>query len=139
MIKFSITKGFQPEIHDLVLDIVKDVNSMPKYWKGIRELNLTKVSDNLYEGKIRFAFPSTSTVRIEVNDDSVKLRFLRGILQGQNEIRVLKDKVTSTWEVKMPFYMRPFDGRNKEHFEQGTTHALERIIEEAKVRLTSKG
>ncbi|BCS93840.1 SRPBCC family protein [Metallosphaera javensis (ex Sakai et al. 2022)] len=135
MIEFRIVKEFPPNLRERIWEIVKDVNSMPNYWKGIRELHVNKVADNMFEGEVRFAFPSTSRVRIEILDHSVILHFLSGILKGTNRIDVQDSAITSTWRVEMPLYMKPFEGRNREHFSQGTEHALERIIET--VRLTS--
>ncbi|AWS00223.1 hypothetical protein [Metallosphaera hakonensis] len=137
MISFSVSKTFSPELREEIWEIVKDINSMPKYWKGIRELNVNQVSHNVFEGSVRFAFPSTSRVRIQVLDYAVLVSFLNGILSGENRIEVGQGELRSTWNVEMPFYMRPFEGRNKEHFMEGAEHALERIIAEAIGKLSN--
>ncbi|BBL47495.1 SRPBCC family protein [Metallosphaera sedula] len=133
MIEFEVVKEFPTTLRERIWEVVKDVNSMPNYWKGIRELHINKVSENVFEGEVRFAFPSTSRVRIEVLDRAVVLHFLSGILKGTNRIEVRDSTIVSTWKVEMPLYMKPFEGRNKEHFSQGTEHALERIIEAVKL------
>jgi hypothetical protein len=134
MIRFKVSKEI--ENPNVLWEVVKDVSSIPNYWKGIRELRVKEISPGIYEGEVKFAFPSTSKVRLEIRENERKLlfHFLGGILKGFNEVRVGERTIESTWEVEMPLYMRPLESRNQEHFRQGTENALERMINEAKTR-----
>ncbi|QKQ99120.1 SRPBCC family protein [Metallosphaera tengchongensis] len=134
MIEFLVVRSFKPLRRETVWEVIREVNSMPQYWKGIRELNVRQVSDRTYEGAVRFAFPSSSDVRIDLGEFSLTMNFLKGILKGMNRIEVSSTEVTSHWKVEMPLYMKPFEKRNEEHFRSGTEHALDRILEEAKRR-----
>ncbi|WP_338602084.1 SRPBCC family protein [Sulfolobus tengchongensis] len=132
MIEFTIEKSFTlPE--EVVWTIVRDVNSIPKYWRGVRELDVKEVSKNIYEGKIRFAFPSNGRVRITVdeNEKSLTFEYLDGPIRGYNKVKVFKGKIISEWRVRMSGLLRLSENWNKNHFMQGTEHALERILNDA--------
>jgi hypothetical protein len=116
-----------------VWKVASDVYSIPEFWKGVSKLEVRRVGDH-YEGKVRFAFPSTSEVRITVNDSNKVLRieFLRGIIVGFNEVRVTEREIISHWKVKTSSLIRFLDKRNYQHFKLGAEHALERIAKRAK-------
>ncbi len=131
MIEFVVSKEIEDP--DKVWQIVKDVNSIPEFWRGISRLDVKRVGDH-YEGVVRFAFPSTSQVRITVDEASKTLRveFLKGIIVGFNEVKVTEKEIISHWRVKTSPLIRFLDRRNYEHFKLGAEHALERIAERAK-------
>ncbi|ADX85025.1 hypothetical protein [Saccharolobus islandicus] len=132
MIEFVIEKSFNmPE--DIVWRIARDVNSIPNYWKGVRELNVKEVDKNVYEGRIRFAFPSSGKVRIIINDDERTLTFeyLDGPIRGYNKVKLSKGKISSEWRVTMIGLLKLAEGWNRDHFMEGTEHALERILNAA--------
>ncbi|BDC18669.1 SRPBCC family protein [Acidianus sp. HS-5] len=132
MITFSVSRKFNASPLT-VWEIVKDINSIPKYWKGTRELQLNKVGEGVYEGKIRFAFPSKGKIRLTVDDENRKLTFsyLSGPIKGYNVVEVKDNEITSTWKVKMSLLLSFAENWNAKHFKEGTEHALERIISEA--------
>lgn len=132
MITFSVSRKFNIP-SQVVWEIVKDVNSIPKYWKGTRELNVREISKGVYEGEIRFAFPSRGKVRITVEEEYKRLTFfyLSGPIKGTNVVEVKDNEITSTWNVKMSLLLKFAESWNSNHFKQGTEHALERIISEA--------
>ncbi|AWR94201.1 SRPBCC family protein [Acidianus brierleyi] len=132
MIEFRVSREIKnPEA---VWKVASDVVSIPKYWKGISRLDVQKVGDH-YEGKVRFAFPSTSYVRIFVDDDNkiMKIEFTKGIIKGFNEVGVKESEIYSFWKVSESIILKPFEKRNFEHFKLGAEHALERIIESVNV------
>jgi hypothetical protein len=132
MIEFRVSKEIRnPEA---VWKIASDVESIPKYWKGISRLDVKKVGD-YYEGKVRFAFPSTSYVRIFVDKEKriMRIEFTKGIIKGFNEIGVKENEIYSFWKVSESILLKPFEKRNYEHFKLGAEHALERIIDSINV------
>ncbi|ARM75223.1 SRPBCC family protein [Acidianus manzaensis] len=131
MIEFTVNRTFNCD-QDLIWKITKEINSIPKFWKGTRELNVKETSKGTYEGTIRFAFPSTGKVKIIVNDNDKTLTFqyISGPIKGFNIVKVDKNQISSRWEVSMSLILRLMEKRNAEHFKLGTEHALERIIEE---------
>ncbi|MFP3198152.1 MAG: SRPBCC family protein, partial [Sulfolobaceae archaeon] len=64
MINFEICKEIDDR--EKVWDVVKDVKKIPEFWKGTRELNVEETSQGVYEGDVRFAFPSKGKVKIEI-------------------------------------------------------------------------
>jgi hypothetical protein len=133
MITFSVSKKFDVS-PQAVWNIVKDVNSIPKYWKGTRELHVNKVGDGIYEGVVRFAFPSKGRIRLIVDDENGKLTFnyLSGPIKGYNIVEVKENEIISSWRVRMSLLLALAESWNAKHFKQGTEHALDRIISEAK-------
>ncbi|MQL54219.1 SRPBCC family protein [Acidianus ambivalens] len=133
MITFSVSKKFDVS-PQAVWNIVKDVNSIPKYWKGTRELHVNKVAEGIYEGVVRFAFPSKGRIRLIVDDENRKLTFnyLSGPIKGYNIVEVKENEIISSWRVKMSLLLALAESWNAKHFKQGTEHALDRIISEAK-------
>ena len=126
MISFTVCKEVKDK--EKVLSIIKDVKRMPEFWKGTRELNVVEVGQGVYEGEVKFAFPSKGKVRIEVLENKVVVNYLKGPVIGKHEIYVEGDKICSSWNVRLSF---PFNLREKwtaEHFKSGTVHALERIV-----------
>ncbi|MUM64964.1 SRPBCC family protein [Acidianus infernus] len=133
MITFSVGRKFDVS-PQAVWSIVKDVNSIPKYWKGTRELHVDKIAEGVYEGTVRFAFPSKGRIRLIIDDENRKLTFnyLSGPIKGYNIVEVKENEIISTWRVKMSLLLTLAESWNAKHFKQGTEHALERIISEAK-------
>ncbi len=132
MIEFRVSREIKnPEA---VWKVASDVPSIPKYWKGISRLDIIKVGDH-YEGKVKFAFPSTSYVRILVDDNSkvMRIEFTKGIIKGFNEVGVKENEIYSFWKVSESILLKPFEKRNFEHFKLGAEHALERIIDSVNV------
>ncbi|AEE93168.1 conserved hypothetical protein [Acidianus hospitalis W1] len=133
MITFSVSKKFDVS-PQAVWNIVKDINSIPRYWKGTRELHVNKVAEGIYEGVVRFAFPSKGRIRLIVDDKNRKLTFnyLSGPIKGYNIVEVKENEIISSWRVKMSLLLALAESWNAKHFKQGTEHALDRIISEAK-------
>ncbi|BFH73838.1 hypothetical protein SJAV_17820 [Sulfurisphaera javensis] len=130
MIKFTICKEIGNE--DKVWEIIKDPYKIPNYWKGTRELNIKEIGRNIYEGDIKFAFPSSGKVRIMVDDNSkrVIINYLSGPIRGIHEITIENKQLCSKWSVELSLLLKPMEKRTEEHFKSGTIHAIERIISE---------
>ncbi|BCU71020.1 SRPBCC family protein [Stygiolobus caldivivus] len=130
MISFVVCKDIKYG-RERVWDIISDVRKIPEFWKGTRELNVVEVSKGVYEGEVKFAFPSKGKVRIEVHSEENKviINYLKGPVIGQHEIYIDGEKVCSKWNVRLTF---PFNLRERwteEHFRSGAEHALDRVIE----------
>lgn len=128
MIDFTICKNISDR--EKVWEIVRNPYDIPNYWKGTRELNIKEIQKGVYEGEIRFAFPSSGKVRIVVDDDSKKvmINYLSGPVKGYHEIIVETDKICSKWNVQLSLFLRPFEKRTEVHFKSGTVNALDRIV-----------
>lgn len=139
MIEFTICKDFNGR-RDRIWELVKDVSLIPEFWKGTRQLNVVEKSNGVYEGEVKFAFPSKGKIRIEIDEEkkTLKMIYLSGPIKGLNTITVGESTICSQWNVKLTF---PFNLRSnwiKDHFMSGTEHALERIISTSKNQLVEK-
>jgi hypothetical protein len=128
MINFEICKEIDDR--EKVWDVVKDVKKIPEFWKGTRELNVEETSQGIYEGDVRFAFPSKGKVKIEIHEGEKRIiiNYLKGPVLGTHEIYITDTKLCSKWNIRLTF---PFSLRERwteEHFKSGTQHALERIL-----------
>lgn len=130
MISFVICKDINDE--NKIWNIIRDPFKIPTYWKGTRELNIKEVQDHVYEGTVKFAFPSSGRVRITVNENErkVQISYLSGPITGTHEIYIQDNKLCSKWNVKLSIFLMPMEKRTEEHFKLGTEHALERIVSE---------
>ena len=135
MIEFEVSKSFSLS-PDLVWGVVREVKDYTKYWHGTRELDVIQVSEEVFEGVARLAFPAKVKVRVTVNDAERKLtvEYLEGVMKGFHTVEVLDREVKSHWRVNLSLWLKPFEGSVKEHFMSGTNHALERILSEAERR-----
>ncbi|MEM0304524.1 MAG: SRPBCC family protein [Saccharolobus sp.] len=136
MIEFRVEKPFTLP-SSIVWEIVRDVNSIPNYWKGTRELDVKEIKEGVYEGTVRFAVPMRGKVRITVSDNDKILLFdyLKGPIIGYNKVSVGENKIVSEWKVRMTGLLKIMDKWNSKHFMEGTQNALERIIQEARNRI----
>ena len=133
MIDFTICKDISDR--EKVWEIVRNPYDIPNYWKGTRELNIKEIQKGVYEGDIRFAFPSSGKVRIVVDEGNKKvtINYLSGPVKGYHEITVETDKICSKWNVQLSLVLRPFEKNTEEHFKSGTVNALDRIVSRAEL------
>ena len=138
MIEFEVSKSFSLS-PDAVWDVVREVKDYTKYWHGTRELHVNQVREGVFEGVARLAFPAKVKVRVTVSDAERKLtvEYLDGVMRGFHTVEILDREIRSHWRVNLSLWLKPFEGRVKEHFKSGASHALERILSEAERRRSS--
>ncbi|MUN29937.1 SRPBCC family protein [Sulfuracidifex metallicus] len=112
---------------DSVVKKLKDIQAMPQYWKGTREINVLSDDGKIAEAKIRFAFPASGKVRITRLENGIRIDYLEGPFKGYQETVVKDGKIVSKWDVKFNWMFRAMEKRNIEHFKEGTKHALLRL------------
>ncbi|BBG23540.1 hypothetical protein [Sulfuracidifex tepidarius] len=110
-----------------VLNKLKDIRSIPTYWKGTRELQVISDDGKVAYAKVRFAFPASGKVRITRLDDGIRMDYLEGPFTGYQETLVGTEKIVSTWDVKFNWMFKMMEKKNVEHFKEGTKHALMRL------------
>ena len=136
MIEFEVSKAFSLS-PDAVWDVVREVKDYTKYWHGTRDLDVTQVSEGVFEGVARLAFPAKVKVKVTVSDAERRLtvEYLEGVMRGSHTVEVLDREIRSHWRVNLSPWLKPFEGRVKGHFMSGVNNALERVIEEAEKRI----
>lgn len=121
---------------DKVWDVVSDIDSEPKFWKGTKEVkNLSKEGD-MVNREITIAFRDQKClqeVRFEPKK-KIEAKFTKGIINGEKIISLIpKDEKTilhTFWDIKLTGMMGMFTGMIKKHIKSGTEQAMQSIKEE---------
>lgn len=120
---------------------LSDVQSIPKYWHGHREVTVLEKDKNKYKVQIMYAFPSLGNGNvgksiIEVDDRKKVLSFdnFEGPVKGKIRIWIDEDKrsIFCTYNVEMSPIYSITKGLIEYHFKQGVEHAFDRLIESQK-------
>jgi carbon monoxide dehydrogenase subunit G len=120
-----------------VWNIISDLDSEPKFWKGTKEIrNITK-DGNVVNREVTIAFKDSKcmqTVTIYPKE-KIHAQFTKGIIEGTKTIMVSpqdsKIKLEAIWNIKLSGMMGMFTGMIKKHVQSGTEQALQSIKEEA--------
>lgn len=117
---------------DGIWRLVKQVESIPRYWHGTKELKVVMKGIE-YEGTAKFAFGGQSRVKIRLEETTrrVIVEYLDGAFTGLQSISVEKGGVSVTWDIHFRGIYRIFGKTNARHFANGSSNALARICEEA--------
>lgn len=113
-----------------VLRRVKDVNSIPLYWHGIKSLKVLSGKEGIYEVKVKFAFPGSSEyrARVTVREDGITIEYLEGPVTGSQEVTLKDEFLESTWNITLHGMAKVMGNRTIDHFREGTERALRRVI-----------
>jgi carbon monoxide dehydrogenase subunit G len=120
-----------------VWNIISDLDSEPKFWKGTKEIrNITK-DGNIVNREVTIAFKDSKclqTVTIYPKE-KIHAQFTKGIIDGMKTISISsqdnKVKLEAVWDIKLTGMMGMFTGMVKKHIQSGTEQALQSIKEEA--------
>jgi len=121
---------------DKVWNIISDLDSEPKFWKGTKEIrNITKVG-NVVNREITIAFRDSKCmqkVTIYPNE-RIHAEFTKGIIDRAKTISVSilgdKTKLEVIWDIKLSGMMGMFTGMIKKHIQGGTEQAFQSIKQE---------
>ncbi len=120
-----------------IWNIIADLDSEPKFWKGTREIRNISKEENVVNREVTIAFKDSKclqTVTIYPKE-KIHAQFTKGILDGTKTISVLpqddKTKLEAIWDIKLSGMMGMFTGMIKKHIQSGTEQALRSIKEEA--------
>ena len=134
-IKFAVSKEVDLGSADKVWRVLSDVEAMPRYWRGHREVRVLSRDGNTYMVRIKFAFPGPGNggiARIEVHEKerTVLINYLKGPIKGYVRNYVDSNTLVSQWDIKITpllLIMKPWI---RKHFMNGAINALKRIIDE---------
>ena len=122
---------------DKVWDLVADLDSEPKFWRGTKEVrNISKVG-NVVTREVTIAFKDSKCMQ-EVTlypKEKIHIQFTKGVIQGTKTITLKpvqnKVKLEAMWDMKLSGMMGMFTGMIKKHIQNGTEQALQGIQQEA--------
>lgn len=121
---------------DKVWDIISDIDSEPKFWKGTKEIRNISKNGNIVNREITIAFRDQKCMQ-EVKlqpKERIETVFTKGIIDGTKIITLAakdgKTLLSVKWDIKLTGMMGMFTGMIKKHIESGTVQALQKIKEE---------
>ena len=132
-IEASITINASP---DKVWEIVSDLDSEPKFWKGTKSIRNISKEGNTVTREVTIVFKDSKcmqTVTVQPKQ-RILIKFTEGIINGTKTIQLIpegeKTKLEAIWDVKLSGMMGMFTGMIKKHIKSGTEQALESIKQE---------
>ena len=120
-----------------VWNIVSDLDSEPKFWKGTKEIRNISKEGNVVNREITIAFKDSKCLQTVTvyPKEKIQAQFTKGIINGTKTITVLpqdnKTMLEAVWDIKLSGMMGMFTGMVKKHIQSGTEQALQSIKEEA--------
>ncbi|WP_188602709.1 SRPBCC family protein [Vulcanisaeta souniana] len=132
-IEFTVSREIDPGDLERVWRALSDISSMPRYWRGHREIEILNADNNTYIARIRFAFPGPSNrglARIEVHNDGklVLINYVKGPIKGYVMNYISGNSLISQWNISISPLFLIMKSWIKRHFMSGTSNALARII-----------
>ena len=121
---------------DKVWEIVSDLDSEPKFWKGTKSIKNISKEGNTVTREVTIVFKDSKcmqTVTVQPKQ-RILIKFTEGIINGTKTIHLIpegeKTKLEAIWDVKLSGMMGMFTGMIKKHIKSGTEQALESIKKE---------
>lgn len=118
---------------DRVWDVVSDVDSEPKFWKGTKEVKNISLEENLVYREVTIAFRDQKCMQ-EVRlypQEKIEAKFVKGIIDGTKTILLVPDGdstvLHTVWDIKLTGMMAMFTGMIKSHIKGGTEQAMHSI------------
>ncbi len=136
MVRIEVSREINAPI-EKVWKIASDVDNEPKYWYGTKSVKNLNATGNTITREVIIAFKNSKCMETVVLNPmkSIEVNITEGPLKGTKVITLNdmggKTKVDVVWDIKLSGMMSMFTGMVKEHIEQGTKDALERISEDA--------
>jgi carbon monoxide dehydrogenase subunit G len=122
---------------DKVWEIVSDLDSEPKFWKGTKEIRNISKDGNTITREVTIAFKDSKcmqTVKLYPKE-KIEVQFTKGIIEGSKIITLVplgnKTKLDAEWNMKLSGMMGMFTGMIKKHIQSGTEQALQSIKQES--------
>ena len=122
---------------DTVWNIISDLDSEPKFWKGTKETKIISREGNVVTREIIIAFRDSKCMQKITMQPKEKIyaEFTKGIIKGSKTLK-LKPKdgnsiLEANWDIKMSGLAGMFTGMVKKHIRSGTEQAIESIKQKA--------
>jgi hypothetical protein len=136
-LRFTVRKALEGAGPEAAWAVVKDVDDIPGYWRGHREVRARRLEDGSWDLAIRFAFPGPNNrgrARATLDEASrtLTLSYVEGPVKGVVKVYVTEGEIVTEWDVSLAWYLRPLEAWVKRHFMSGAQHALDRIVEAAR-------
>jgi carbon monoxide dehydrogenase subunit G len=121
---------------DKVWNIVADLDSEPKFWKGTKEVRNISKEGNTITREVTIAFKDSKCMQTVIlyPKEKIQIQFTKGVIIGTKTITLTplgdKTKLDTLWDMKLSGMMGMFTGMIKKHIQSGTEQALQSIKQE---------
>ena len=122
---------------DKVWNIISDLDSEPRFWKGTKEVRNISKEGNVVNREVTIAFKDSKCLQTVTifPKEKIHAQFTKGVIDGTKTIMVTpqgeKTRLEAVWDIKLSGMMGMFTGMVKKHIQSGTEQALQSIKEEA--------
>ena len=122
---------------DKVWDLVSDLDSEPKFWRGTKEVRNISKEGNIITREVTIAFKDSKCMQKVTlyPKEKIQIEFTKGIIQGTKTVTLTphdnKTRLDALWDMKLSGMMGMFTGMIKKHIQSGTEQALESIKQES--------
>lgn len=122
---------------DKVWNIISDLDSEPKFWKGTKEVRNISKNGNIVTREVTIAFKDSKCMQtVTLNPkEKIQIQFTKGVIEGTKTLTLVqKDSTTRLdvlWDMKLTGMMGMFTGMIKKHIQSGSEQALDSIKQEA--------
>lgn len=122
---------------DKIWNIVSDLDSEPKFWKGTREVRNISKDGNTITREVTIAFKDSKCMQTVTlyPKEKIQIHFTKGVIEGTKTLTLVqienKTRLAVLWDMKLAGMMGMFTGMIKKHIQSGSEQALESIKQEA--------
>lgn len=132
MVRIIVSKSIGAEIRS-VWRIVSDLDSDPKYWRGMRSIRNLSQGDQVLTREVTLAFQNkVQRERVRLTPPSrIEIEFLEGPMEGKKILTLEEEgnstRLTIVWEIKFRGWLSFVSPWISKHIRKGTEVALEKI------------
>ncbi len=122
---------------DKVWDIISDLDSEPKFWRGTKEVRNISKNGNTITREVTIAFKDSKCMQTVTlyPKEKIQIQFTKGVIEGTKTLTLAqkdsKVRLDVLWDMKLTGMMRMFTGMIKKHIQSGSEQALDSIKQES--------
>lgn len=122
---------------DKVWDIISDLDSEPKFWKGTKEVRNISKNGNTITREVTIAFKDSKCMQTVTlyPKEKIQFQFTKGVIEGTKTLTLAqkdnKTRLDVLWDMKLTGMMGMFTGMIKKHIQSGSEQALDSIKQES--------
>ena len=122
---------------DKVWNIISDLDSEPKFWKGTKEVRNISKNENTITREVTIAFKDSKCMQTVTlyPKEKIQIQFTKGVIEGTKTLTLTqkdnKTRLDVLWDIKLTGMMGMFTGMIKKHIQSGSEQALDSIKQES--------